>query len=41
MFKLSGESRKFLHSDILSVNNAFNNEGLIIYKFKNTFEGIK
>ena len=41
MFKLSSEARKFLHSNILSIKNAFNNEGLIIYEIKYTFEGIQ
>jgi hypothetical protein len=41
MFKLSIDARKFLHSNISSINNAYNNEGLIIHDIKFTFEGIQ
>ena len=40
MFKLSSEARKFLYLNILSFNNSYNNEGLIIHEIKYNFEGI-
>ena len=38
MFELDKESRNFLLNNSLTIRNAFINEGLIVYHFKNYFD---